>query len=85
MNWTTVIVTVVIPFIVQALKKWIPVKFAPIVAIALAGIYVIIAKLTNNDADFNTVYAAIATALGVAGVSALGYDTVKSLTAPPAK
>jgi len=80
MNWVTIVVTVVIPFLVQALKQWIPVKFAPIVAVVLAGIYVVIAKMTGNDADFNTIYAAILTALGVAGVGVLGYDTVKKLT-----
>ena len=82
-----IIVTVAIPFIVNFLKKWLGgSKFAPIVALVLAVIYVAIAKAMGVEQDVNTIYQAILLALGIAGTSVLGYDAVKKLTeTTPAK
>ena len=78
-----IIATVVIPFIVQLLKKWLGgSKFAPYIALALAGIYVAIAKAMGIESDINTVYQAILLAIGIGASSIAGYDIVKSLTTP---
>jgi len=77
-----IVATVAIPFIVQLLKKWLKLssKFAPIMALVLAVIYVGIAKASGLDADVNSVYQAIMLAIGIGGASVLGYDVTKKLT-----
>jgi len=79
-----IIATVAIPFVVQALKKWLKLssKFAPIMALVLAGIYVIIAKIAGVETDIKTVYESILLAIGIGGASVLGYDVTKKLTTP---
>lgn len=72
-----VIATVVIPFLVQGLKKIVPTKYAPIAVVVLAVIYVTIARAMNLDPNLQEVAAMIATVLGVSGVSVLGYDIFK--------
>jgi len=73
--------TIIIPFIVQLLKKMkLPSKFAPIVALVLAIVYVAIARVAGIDADLNTIVAQITQALTIAGIGVLGYDTVKKIT-----
>ena len=75
------VAAVVIPFIITLLKKVkLPSKWAPVVAVLLATTYVLIARGAGLDADLNTVYAAIASVLGISGASVLGYDLVKKLT-----
>jgi len=78
--WILSIITAgVIPFIVQFLKKIkLPVKLAPWAAIIVALIIVTVAKaFTGADLDFVTVLGTVAQALGIAGVSVLGYDIWK--------
>ena len=75
----TIIATVVIPFLVQGLKKIIPTKFAPAVAVLLAIIYVVIARVMNLDVNLQETLPAILAALGISGASVLGYDIVKSI------
>lgn len=78
-----IIATVAIPFIVQLLKKWLGGnKFAPIIALVLAAIYVAIAQAMGVQQDINTVYQAILLAVGIGGASVLGYDIIKKLTTP---
>jgi hypothetical protein len=79
-SWViNIIVTAVIPFLVQFLKKWLGGnQFAPIIAIALAGLYVVIGKMAGIETDINTVYQAILLALGIGGAAVLSYDVVKT-------
>lgn len=69
----------VIPFIVQFLKKIkLPIKLAPYAAIVIAIIVVAGAKaFTGADLDLVAVIGIVAQALGIAGVSVLGYDIWK--------
>jgi hypothetical protein len=85
MIWT-IIITVAIPFIVQLLKKIkLPSKFAPIAAMVIAVIFVAVGKWVGLDLNVKDIYQAILLALGIAGASVLGYDTVTKLMEPPAK
>jgi len=82
-----VIVNVVIGLltavIVQVLKKIkLPSKFAPIIVLVVAGIIVSIAKALGLTPDLKTIQDAIMTALGIGGVTALGYDQIKKLGEP---
>lgn len=78
---TDFVAVVVIPFIVQLLKKIkLPTKVAPYVAVILAAVYVGVAKaLGLASTDFQTVLDFIIKALGIGGVAVLGYDVVKSI------
>ena len=71
----------IIPVIVGLLKKIkLPTKFAPIAAIVVALIIVSVGKAFGGvELDFQTVLQTVATALGLAGVSVLGYDLVGKL------
>lgn len=76
-----VITVVVIPFIVQLLKKIkLPTKVAPIAAFILALIIVAGGNVLGFDLNIDTIIDAIIKALAISGVSVLGYDTVKKLS-----
>ena len=76
-----VVTAVIIPFLVQLLKMIkLPTKFAPIAAVVLAVVIVAGAKWLGVELDFNTMTGLIANALGVAGVSVLGYDLFRQVT-----
>jgi len=76
-----IISAIVIPFVIQLLKKIkLPTKIAPIVAIILAIIVVAGAKIAGIDLDVKSVMDVILKILGIAGGSVLAYDTVKKLT-----
>ncbi len=76
-----IITVTVIPFIIQLLKKVkLPSKVAPWVALIIAIFAVAISKMVGINADVNTVWQAILQALGIAGVSVLGYDIYKKTT-----
>ena len=71
----------VIPFVVEWLKKLnLPVKVAPLVAVALAAAYVYVAKLLGFGASFDSALDYLIKALGIGAVSVFGYDLVKSVT-----
>ena len=73
-----IISAVIIPFVVQFLKKIkLPSRIAPIAAIVLAIIAVAGAKLLGQDLDINNIYEAILRVLGISGMSILGYDVLK--------
>jgi hypothetical protein len=81
MNWYTIISVVVIPLVVMLLKKLnLPSKWCPIAAFAVALVLVGAGKAFGVDLDVNNIAQAIVAALATAGVSVLGYDTVKKLT-----
>ena len=75
------IAVVVIPFLVQLLKKLkLPVKLAPYAAVVLAVVYIIVAKAAGlPGVELNTALDAITKILGIAGTSVLGYDIVKKI------
>jgi len=75
------IAVVVIPLLVQLLKKLkLPVKMAPYAAIALAVVYIVVAKTAGlPGVELETALDAITKILGVAGTSVLGYDIVKKI------
>jgi len=80
-NLITVVVTAVIPFVVQVLKKIkLGGKLAPWMALAIALIAVSVMKVAGLEADITTIYQGILQSLGIAGVSIAGYDIVKLLT-----
>jgi len=86
MNWYTILSVVIIPLVVWGLRAIkLPTKWCPVVAFAVAVGLVAIGKAIGVDLDVNTIQQAIITALATAGVSVLGYDTVKGLITPPAK
>ncbi len=77
------IAVVIIPFIVAGLKKLkLPSKFAPIAVFAIAIIIVAGGKFLGYELSTQTIQEALLKALGIAGVSALGYDQLKKLTEP---
>ncbi len=77
------IAVVIIPFIVTFLKKLkLSSKFAPIAVFLIAVIIVAGGKVLGYDLDVQTIQEALLKALCIAGVSTLGYDTVKKLTEP---
>ena len=81
MDWYTVISVIIIPFVVMGLKKFkLSSKWAPIAAFAVALVLVAVGKVLGAELDVNTIAQAIVAALATAGVSVLGYDTVKKLT-----
>lgn len=81
MDLYTIISVVIIPFAVMGLKKLnLPSKWAPIAAFAVALILVAAGKAFGAELDVNSIAQAIIAALATAGVSVLGYDTVKKLT-----
>lgn len=81
MNLYTIISVVVIPFVVMLLKKLsLPSKWAPIAAFVVALVLVVVGKVFGAELDVNSIAQAIIAALATAGVSVLGYDTVKKLT-----
>ena len=81
MDWYTVISVVLIPLIVMGLKKLaLPSKWAPIAAFAVALVLVAIGRVFGAVLDVNSIAETIIAALATAGVSVLGYDTVKKLT-----
>lgn len=72
---------VLIPIIVTFFKKMkLPSKWAPIASFGVALVLVSVAKVFNIDLDVNSVSQTILAALATAGISVLGYDTVKKLT-----
>ena len=84
MNWYTIVSTIAVPFIVQLLKAMhLPSRWCPLAAFGTAGILVGLGKVFGVEMDVTTIAQAILTALVTAGVGVLGYDTVKTLTAPP--
>lgn len=75
-----IISAVIIPFIVQWLKKIkLPTRIAPIAAIVLAVIAVACAKLLGHDLNISNIYEAILRVLGISGMSVLGYDIFKTM------
>lgn len=73
-----IISAVIIPFIVQLLKKIkLPTRIAPIAAIVLAILAVAGAKLLGQDLNIQNIYEAILKILGISGMSILGYDVLK--------
>lgn len=79
---TNIIVTVAIPFVIELLKKVkLPSKLAPVIAIVLGVVYVVASKfITIPGVEINSIYEGIVTALGISGVSVLGYDIFHKLT-----
>ena len=76
-----IISAIVIPFLIQLLKKIkLPTKIAPIAAVVLAIIVVAGAKIAGIDLDVKSVMDVVLKILGIAGGSVLAYDTVKKLT-----
>ena len=76
-----IITVVVIPFIVQFLKKIkLPTKLAPFAAIIAAIIIVAGGKFLGVDLEIKNVLELILKAIGLAGISVLGYDIVKKIT-----
>lgn len=81
MDWYTIISIVLIPLIVMGLKKIkLPSKWAPVAVFGVALILVAVGKVIGIDLDINTIADAIVKGLVTAGISVLGYDTVKKLT-----
>ncbi|MFH1444966.1 MAG: hypothetical protein ABIF08_00625 [Nanoarchaeota archaeon] len=78
---TDFVTVVIIPFVVEFLKRVsLPKKYAPYVAILLATIYVAVSKwLGWGGADFSSALDFIMKALGIGGISVLGYDIVKTI------
>ncbi len=77
------IAVILIPIIVTVLKKLkLSSKFAPIAVFFLAIIIVAGGKVLGYELDVNTIQEALIKALAIAGVSTLGYDTIKKLTEP---
>jgi hypothetical protein len=73
-----IISAVVIPFVVQLLKKIkLPSRLAPIAAVILAILIVAGAKILGSDLDIGNIYEAILKVLGISGMSILGYDVLK--------
>lgn len=69
-----------IPWIVNLIKKFIPKagRFAPIIVVVLAGIYVLIANAAGLNTDFTSIYNQLMLTLGLSGGSVLAYDTIKT-------
>ena len=66
--------------IVQLLKLIkLPTKWAPVAVFVVSLVIVAIAKALGFTPDINSIYSAIATALGIGGATALGYDFLKGL------
>jgi hypothetical protein len=81
MDWYTIVSVLIIPAIITGLRMIkLPTKWAPLAALASALVLVAIGKLVGLDLDVNTITDAIIKGLAIAGVSVLGYDTVKKLT-----
>jgi hypothetical protein len=77
-----IIVIVLIPFIVEKLKGLkLSKKLIPVMVIVLATCYMVIARIVGLEADTNTVLDKILTIFGISGVSVLGYDSFKLITA----
>lgn len=75
-----IISAVIIPFIVQWMKKIkLPTRIAPIAAITLAIIAVACAKRLGHDLSISNIYEAILRVLGISGMSVLGYDVFKTI------
>jgi len=75
-----IVTVIVIPFIVQLLKKVnLPTKFAPFAAIVIAAIIVGVGGLFGLTLDVASISDLILRSLGLAGVAVLGYDAVKQL------
>ncbi len=80
-NIINIIVSVgVIPFLVNLLKSFLPnlKRFAPIAAITLAVVYVLVGNLLGLNIDLSTTIEKVLLALGMAGGSVLSYDTLKT-------
>jgi len=69
-----------IPWVTNLVKKYLPKlkRFAPIVVVILAGIYVIIGNIVGLNPDFSTTIEKLFLVLGLSGGSVLAYDTVKT-------
>jgi len=81
MDWYTILSVVVIPFVVAGFKKLgLSSKWAPVAAFLVAIVLVGIGTFFGLGLDVNTIAQAILAGLATAGVSVLGYDTVKKLT-----
>lgn len=73
-----IICAVIIPFVVQLLKKIkLPSRVAPIAAVILAILAVAGAKLFGIDLNIQSTLEAILKVLGISGMSILGYDVLK--------
>lgn len=73
-----IITAVIIPFVVQLLKKIkLPKRLAPLVAVILAILAVVGAKLLGYDLNIQNALEAILKILGISGMSVLGYDLLK--------
>ena len=80
LDWYQILSVVIIPFVVGLLKKFnLPSKWAPVAAFVVAIVLVAVGKIFGLDLDVNTIAQAIITALATAGISVLGYDTLKKL------
>ena len=76
-----IVSVVLIPVIVTLFKKMkMSSKWAPIASFGVALVLVSIAKVFGLNLDVNSISQTILAALATAGVSVLGYDTVKKLT-----
>ena len=75
-SWIFEIITVVvIPFIVEWLKKIkLPARIAPIVAVVLAVLIVAGGKALGVEMDLPTTLDVILKGLGLGAISILGYD-----------
>ena len=81
MDWYTIVSIIVIPIVVQLLKKVkLPSKWAPVAAFGVALVLVGAGHLLGLNLDINTIAQAIIAGLATAGVAVLGYDTVTKLT-----
>lgn len=69
-----------IPLITNLVKKYLPKlkKFAPIVVVVLATIYVIIGNMLGLNPDFASAIEQLMLILGLSGGSVLTYDTIKT-------
>lgn len=77
MNYTIVsygIASMAIPFVVQYLKKWIPVRFAPVAAFLIGAIFGLVSAYLKK-ADLLT---GILEGIGAGGVATGLYDLTKS-------
>lgn len=68
-----------IPYLVNQIKKVIPKKYAPIVALILGVIYAIGANMLGQPIDLATIVKTIMEALGVSGTAVLAYDITKKI------
>lgn len=75
-----VIIGALSAIIVQALKKIkMPSKFAPLAVLVVSGAIVAVANALGFTPDIKSIQDALASALGIGGMTTLVYDQVKKL------